>query len=460
MAAALGGIAWLQASWILRAMSLNAERFDKSVFEALRTVATQLEREEYWFVLQDKRIEAGDSLGTSGIVPEMAFQKSTAFRENMRNWEILQIDRITNPKTIEERIGAERLSQLLKQEMTNQGINASYQYGVFSNDKRAFVVANGRYMVVQDSTGTGQSAMYPIYKSNYRVHLFQTDIRSPGLLMVYFPGKASVLFRNLWTTLALTVLFTSIILFCFVYTVRVIFQQKKLSEMKNDFINNMTHEFKTPIATISLATDSIISPMILQNPDKIKRFADIIKQENRRMNSQVEKVLQMAMLDKQDFQLNITDVDVHDLILTAVGNFNIQIEKRDGTIQLDLDAQETIIEADITHLTSVVHNLLDNANKYSPEKPEISITTKNIGMGIEIVVKDKGMGMNRDVVKYIFEKFYRVHTGNVHDVKGFGLGLSYVKAIVAAHKGHIEVESEPDKGSSFRLFFPHKWAVD
>jgi two-component system phosphate regulon sensor histidine kinase PhoR len=226
--------------------------------------------------------------------------------------------------------------------------------------------------------------------------------------------------------------------------------------MKNDFINNMTHEFKTPIATISLAADSIGSPMIMSHPDKIKRFVDIIRQENRRMNSQVERVLQMAMIDKKDFQLSLDDLNLHEVIQQAVDNFSLQVERREGTLRVDLQAKRPVVEGDATHIASIIHNLLDNANKYSPEKPDISISTRDVPMGVEITVTDKGIGISKEARKHIFDKFYRVHTGNIHDIKGFGLGLSYVKAIMTAHKGLVDVKSEPGKGSSFSLTFPHR----
>jgi two-component system phosphate regulon sensor histidine kinase PhoR len=252
----------------------------------------------------------------------------------------------------------------------------------------------------------------------------------------------------------LSIVFTGITLFCFWYTIQVIYRQKQLSEMKNDFINNMTHEFKTPIATISLAADSIGSPMVVSNPDKIKRFVDIIRQENRRMNSQVERVLQMALIDKKDFEIKVDDINMHEVIQQAVDNFSLQVEKRDGSLRVDFQAENPVIEGDFTHIASIIHNLLDNANKYSPEKPDIIVSTRNVPMGLEITVQDHGQGISKEARKHIFDKFYRVHTGDIHDVKGFGLGLSYVKAIMTAHKGLVDVKSEPGKGSSFILTFP------
>ncbi|MBK6499439.1 MAG: HAMP domain-containing histidine kinase [Saprospiraceae bacterium] len=229
--------------------------------------------------------------------------------------------------------------------------------------------------------------------------------------------------------------------------------------MKTDFINNMTHEFKTPIATISLASDSILSPSILENKDKVTRFINIIKQENKRMLSQVEKVLQMAQIEKENVELKFNAVNLHETIEDAVINAELKIQAKGGTIQTVLLSQNPIIEADQIHISSIINNLLDNAEKYTPERPEIVITTRDVKGGIEFDVSDNGIGMTKDALKLIFEKFYRVHTGNVHDVKGFGLGLSYVKAMVDAHHGKIFVKSEPGKGSIFTIYLPSKQPI-
>ena len=216
----------------------------------------------------------------------------------------------------------------------------------------------------------------------------------------------------------------------------------------------MTHEFKTPIATISLAADSISNPMIAANPDRVRRFANIIKEENKRMNKQVEKVLQMALLDKEEIKMNYKEIDIHTVIETAVQNIGLQIEKREGTLVETLSATNPIIVADEVHLTNVIYNLLDNANKYSAEKPNITIHTEDAENGVRITVADNGIGMTKEDTKKIFDKFYRVATGNLHDVKGFGLGLSYVKKVVDAHHGTVQVKSELHKGSEFILYFP------
>ncbi|MCB0679158.1 MAG: HAMP domain-containing histidine kinase, partial [Saprospiraceae bacterium] len=343
------------------------------------------------------------------------------------------------------------------QELGDLGIAIDFKYGVFSKRKKSYVIANNHYVVEDDMPQVTKEGYKNLYTSPYRVNLFQQQNgQSPGLLMVYFPTKASYLWGTVWKTLLAAILFTAIILFSFAYSIQVIFTQKKLSEMKTDFINNMTHEFKTPIATISLAADSITSPIISGNVDKVKRFADIIKQENKRMNSQVEKVLQMALIDKRDFRLKLTEVDLHEVIGRAIENISLQVEKKGGVAHAELEAENPMVQGDVTHLSNVVNNLLDNANKYSPDQPDITVCTRNVVDGVEMVVKDKGIGMSKEAKKHIFDKFYRVHTGNLHDVKGFGLGLSYVKAMMTAHHGHIDVKSELGKGSSFILFFPHR----
>ena len=476
MTSALVVVVWIQVNWINWAIRLNEEQFNKDIFEALNKVADKLEADEANLVMKEIRKSNNITIGKDNLsiltdtndsethvaslvdngklcnCADCLEQRS----KMLDNYEKIMVKRWADFTPLGERIIVSHLDEYLHQELSSRGVAAKYSYGVFANEERSFVIADNHYVVADEQPQVLQTGFNNLYNSEYRVHLFPQDLKSPGLLMVYFPTRASIVWGSVWQTFLLSIIFTSIILFCFFYTVQVIFRQKKLSEMKNDFINNMTHEFKTPIATISLATDSITSPMILSNQDKIKRFAEIIRQENRRMNSQVEKVLQMALIDKNDFELNISNIDIHEMIQRAVDNFSLQVEKKEGVIHTRLDAEKTHIEGDITHISSIIHNLLDNANKYSPEKPDITISTRNVPLGIEIQVSDKGIGMNKETRKHIFDKFYRAPTGNLHDVKGFGLGLSYVKAIMTAHKGQIDVESELGKGSSFILVFPFR----
>ena len=232
-------------------------------------------------------------------------------------------------------------------------------------------------------------------------------------------------------------------------------RQKKISDIKTDFINNMTHEFKTPIATISIAIDSINNPKVIQRPDAIKNYTRVIKEENNRMNTRVEQVLQMALLDSSEFKLHEKVLDIHEVIRNVTDNIRLQTESRNGQLIVNLEAQRMQVHADESHMTNVLISILDNAIKYSPVNPEIRVSTINSGSSIIISISDNGIGMNSETQKKIFDKFFRVTSGNIHNIKGFGLGLSYAKAIVLAHKGEIKVTSEVEKGSRFDILLPN-----
>ena len=352
----------------------------------------------------------------------------------------------------------EKIDNYIKQALNEQGVELKYDYGIFSNKQNDFLVINGNFVVAigDGSQSSNVQSNKRLYNSDHKIPLFEDGENIPGYLNLYFPEKGQFLINSVLKNILSSILFTGLILFCFVYTINVIVRQKQVSEMKNDFINNMTHEFKTPIATISLASDSILNPNIIGNQDKIKRFLGIIKQENKRMLSQVEKVLQMAVLDRKDFSLNKSEVNMIEVVNQAATHTSLLVESRDGVVRTHIKAETPIIIADQTHISNIVHNLLDNAYKYSPDKPEIDITLEDKGNGVKIIIQDNGIGMTADNQKNIFDKFYRVHTGNLHDVKGFGLGLSYVKAIVDAHGGTISVQSELGKGSSFIVTLPRE----
>lgn len=346
---------------------------------------------------------------------------------------------------IRKRINPKNLDSLVSYELKNRGLDIDYNFGVLNGESNAFVLT-------KNSSQTDDLA-----NSKYRTLLFPNDIvAKPDFLILNFPNTIEYLLASMWLMLISSSLFTLIILFGFAYTIQVIFRQKKLSDIKTDFINNMTHEFKTPIATISLAVDSIKDPRVLANPEKMNYFTRIIREENKRMNVQVEHVLQMAQLEKGELNIRHEPVNVHDVIQKAVDLISLQVESREGQIHSQLNAEIPMVEGDPIHLSNVIFNLLDNANKYSPEKPVIEVRTENLADGLLIKVKDQGSGMTKETQKRIFEKFYRVPTGNIHDIKGFGLGLSYVKAIIEKHRGWIIVESEPNKGSTFEVFLPYK----
>ncbi|MCT4581419.1 MAG: HAMP domain-containing histidine kinase [Flavobacteriales bacterium] len=238
------------------------------------------------------------------------------------------------------------------------------------------------------------------------------------------------------------------------YAILVILKQKRLSEIKTDFINNMTHELKTPIATIKLSSDVLLKPHVLEDVDRVYRYANIIKAENNRLESQVERVLQVAKLEQDNIQLNFGEVDIHEVIRHSVEVYKLTVDQREGYISCDLDAEEFKVQADKVHITNIIHNVIDNGIKYSKENPLISIHTENKKKGIAISINDNGIGMTKEHTLHIFEKFYRVPKGSVHDVKGFGIGLFYVKFVVEEHGGKVTVESEVGKGSTFTIWLP------
>ncbi|MCK4664433.1 MAG: HAMP domain-containing histidine kinase [Bacteroidales bacterium] len=367
-------------------------------------------------------------------------QKSTAIN-NIISQMMFEFDNFGNP--LERRLKLSSLDKVIYSELLNEGINTNFEYAVLSgnNIKTIPVSSNG----------------FNLKSSNniYKVKIFPNDIFTVSdYLLVQFPHKRTHILGSILLLLIGSLIFTIIILLTFGITIYIILKQKKVSEIKSDFINNMTHEFKTPIATISLAADSINNENIIQNKEKIQHLTGIIKKENKRMNTQVESVLQMALIDKQDFRFNLQNLDIHELIKKAVENISLQIEKREGLISVNLEATNHHMLIDETHFMNIVFNLLDNANKYSDKKPEITINTVSNENGIYISVTDKGIGMTKDNQRKIFDKFYRINSGNIHDVKGFGLGLCYIKAVLLALHGNISVKSELNKGSTFEVFLP------
>ncbi len=417
------GLIILQLQLIQTGLEVNRERYDRAVQSVLKNVADEVVDNE------EDEIRLTLNNGYAGGVPETRYGE---FRITGRAGTLLSGSSIRispssfrlreqfSARNLEERVDREAIDKKLEKELRNAGIQDELEYGIYDARQHRFISRNGRPL---SPAGSDTSRHEDLMHADYVVSLFDNDLSVPGEIRAYSPDKDSVIYSALYGNLASSVLFVLIILGCFVYTIYVILRQKKVSEMKTDFINNMTHEFKTPIATISLATDSIVSPKISGNPDKVLRFARIIKQENKRMNDQVEKVLQMAKLDKSRLNLNLTAVDLHAVIKSAVEYICLQVEPRGGTVTTELRAEPAVVEGDLTHLSSLINNLLDNANKYSPEAPRIVVTTRNAARGLEVTVTDHGLGMTREARKNIFDRFYRVHTGDRHDVKGFGLGL-------------------------------------
>ena len=335
------------------------------------------------------------------------------------------------------------VDSMLKAELVDNGIKAGYCYGIYNDHYELF------------SKGTDPDSQKEIMQSVYKVNLSPDNVFiTPKYLSVYFPSEKNYILQTMWFILTASAILIIIIVFTFYYTVSTIFRQKKLSDIKNDFINNMTHELKTPISTVSLASEMLGDYSIEQSTEQQGHYVRIIKEENQRLGLLVENILQTAVLDKGQFKLRLQEINIHEIIDRAISNIRLQVEKREGKIQVEKNAAEANIVADRVHLTNIIYNLIDNALKYSEEKPQIRISTDNMNGGIQISVSDNGIGISRENQKKIFDTFYRVPTGNIHNVKGFGLGLSYVKAAVEKHGGSIRVESEVGKGTTFIIFIP------
>jgi two-component system phosphate regulon sensor histidine kinase PhoR len=338
-------------------------------------------------------------------------------------------------------IDEKQVKKVLEEELKNRNIPIQFEYGILKDS-----------MLINKQPVTDS---LKLIGTEYLVNLYPNDIFQKNLkLALWFPGRDRYIYRSLNWLLLASFLFSLIILVTFGLSVFYILRQKKISEMKSDFINNMTHEFKTPIATISVATDSITNDKVVNNPERIRYFAGMIKKENNRMNRQVEDILTIARLDRKDFEFFWQAIDIHELINDALQSIILQIEKRGGKVILELNATNPVITTDQNHCTNVVYNLLDNAMKYSVNPPEIKITTSNKPRGVLMSIEDNGIGMTKAVQSKIFERFYRQTSGNIHNVKGFGLGLNYVKAVLEANHGTISVHSEPGKGSRFEVFLP------
>ncbi|MBL4578644.1 MAG: HAMP domain-containing histidine kinase [Flavobacteriales bacterium] len=295
-----------------------------------------------------------------------------------------------------------------------------------------------------------------VIHSRYKVNLFPGSLVSdPAFLKIRFPAKRKYLLKTMWGILSLSGLLTLAIILSFYYTVRTILKQKEDSEIKNDFINNMTHELKTPISTIALACEAIGEEDIKKSEAQLNKYVSMISFENRRLGNLVEEVLQSAVLERETFEIKMEDLNINDTILAAVDKMKLLVENNGGKITTDLSARVEVLRGDSLHLTNAIANLIDNANKYCKENPEIRIKSVHTTSGIQIICEDDGIGIGKKDQTKIFDKLYRVPTGNIHNVKGFGLGLNYVDAIVRKHNGSIRVSSQLDQGSKFEIFLPY-----
>jgi len=391
--------------------------------------------------IYQQSVQSVSSSGKIGFQLSIQGQGNFGAKESVLN-EMLENLASIGHRPMKERLNKNLIDSLLKYELLNRGIKAKFQYGVFDYD--------GNEVIIDSVVNINK-----IRQSGFYAQLFPNDVfEAPHVLTILFPHQKGYLIRTMWMMLSTSVLLLIIIVCTFTFTIQTIFKQKKLSEVKNDFISNMTHELKTPISTISLACEALSDKDISDKLTVRSNYVNMISQENKRLGLLVESVLKSATWDKGNLKLRKEEFDLHKIINAVADNILIQVERKGGTIEKTLKAVNSIITADQVHITNLLNNLLDNANKYSPEKPEISISTENYKEGVLLAVSDKGQGIKRENLSKIFEKFYRVPTGNVHNVKGFGLGLNYVKAIVERHGGEISASSIYGKGTNFKIYIP------
>ncbi len=508
---ALFGLVLIQMNWIKQSYAVKEERFDQGVYLALSDVAQSLERSEavnYFEVagLNDfgrninkmydtvqtiksytPKFTLIDSVGqhamkfgfsdTSGgfvskFIGSITYLQEHAsklheftkdkdmfhndmdrehhiiemqFTKYNRMFQDLAMQFMLDDKCLRDRIDSSALQAMLVDEFRKEGIQTPFEFAVFDNWSPGMFTGNLKI--------TREQAKAINY---YSIPLFPNDLyENSGILIVNFPGKRNYIFQSMWVMLTATIAFIFIILASFGGSFYIIYRQKKLDLLKTDFINNMTHEFKTPVATISLASQMLKNEKVIGNREKILNYSNIIDEENKRLSGHIENVLQVAQLDKGDFKMKMDTVNINDLLNDIGDSLDLRVKNEQGELIRHLSAKKDKVKGDTFHLTNVFFNILDNAIKYKKEDHlRITISTSNTDKGITVSIRDEGIGISKENQKKIFEKFYRVPTGNIHNVKGFGLGLSYVKVIVEAHGGTLSVDSDSGKGSRFDIFLP------
>lgn len=504
MSLSLLGIVFVQGYWIRNAFTTKEDQFTLGVRQLLIDVARQIElREtENYYQLYSGLVDSLDTpeninvteliyrivnedknetiIFSDGIIEEdyklssyffefefdsIAFKKITNQKtttkivsslddqgqvtqtivdfDRLRDFERKQfeeaVSNIASRMPLHKRVSADEIQELIQSQAAERGIKSKFEFAVYSNELATKV--RSRYFELNP-------------KSTYGVPLFVNDaFDAQYQLYVDFSDKNKEIFNSFLGMALLSLIFTSIIILTYSNTLSQLMRQRQISRIKTDFINNMTHEFKTPIATINLALDAMKNPKVADDKDFISRYMKMIREENRRMHAQVENVLRISKLEKNQLELPKARIKLHEIIEDAISHVTLMIDNRTGSLTANLDAAKSSILGNDLHLTNVMVNILDNAIKYSDESPEITVTTENIKDSIILRVTDQGIGMTKAVQKRIFEKFYREPTGDIHNVKGHGLGLPYVKRILDDHNADIFVESDKGKGSTFIIKF-------
>ncbi|MFN8323821.1 MAG: HAMP domain-containing sensor histidine kinase [Chitinophagales bacterium] len=508
---ALAGLIFIQVKWIKQSYAVREEKFDQGVYMALSNIEHSIERDEainYFessglndfgrnmnkmydtvqtiktytpkFTLVDSvgqhAMKFGFSDTSGGFISKFMgsvtylqekaeklheFNKDKQaflndadrerhiiemqFSKYNRLFQDLAMQFMLDDKCLTSRVNKALIEDLLNKELHKEGINTPYQYAVFDNWASGMLFGN-----MSVTKEEAQSTNF------YSMPLFPNDLyENSGILVLSFPQKSNYIFQSMWLMLSATIAFVFIILASFGGSFYIIYRQKKLDELKTDFINNMTHEFKTPVATISLASQMLKNEKVNTNQEKILNYATIIDEENKRLSGHIENVLQVARLDRGEFKLKIDKININTLLDDIADSMELRIQNENGQLIKNLNAEKPEITGDVFHLTNALYNIFDNAIKYKKEEPLlITVNTRNNYRGVVIQIQDNGIGISKENQKKVFEKFYRVPTGNIHNVKGFGLGLSYVQVILHMHGGDIKLESEPGKGSRFEIFLP------
>ncbi|WP_288096790.1 HAMP domain-containing sensor histidine kinase [Hydrotalea sp.] len=422
----LFGLFLLQASWLKNLLAVRQEQLQRNVKEACVNVAIDLSKSMHY-------------------TPSLRFPKRPGFRIANDFLSLIK------PPAISDRFSQQDVDHKLRSAFHKANIkDLNFEFAITNNNDEVEMKSAGFEKEFWD-TLHNRRIFVPVVPET------GSDLEGIGPyenLIIIVPDFQKQVWDSLKWIIAGAAVFMLIIIAAFFVTLRTLLNQKKLSEIKSDFINNMTHEFKTPLATISLAVDAIRNEKVQSDREKLNYFSGIIKEENKRMNKHVETILQAAITEKQELQLKKIQLHLHELIRKIVENYQLQLKEKEAKVVLQLNAKNDMLVADEVHFSNLLSNLIDNAIKYSKDNLEIKITTHSTNKYIVIMIEDNGIGMSKETMKRVFEKFYRAHTGNVHNVKGFGLGMSYVKTVIDAHKGKIRVDSTLGKGTTFTIEMP------
>ncbi|HRE52145.1 MAG TPA: HAMP domain-containing sensor histidine kinase [Flavitalea sp.] len=429
----LAGTIYVQYSWLDTMLVNKQEEFKWKVTRIIDNVGRELMEQKNTL----------PSLKNYHMKPGFNFPSDQFQRELMR------------PATIGQKFTAFEVEEKLRKAFNEQGLrNIDFDFAVIADVgsfSYEYQLRSDNFLKAFEDTINNFQWVLPLQPPS------GSDLENltPAQEMILIiPDIRAIAFKQMRWMIIGSIFFTLMIVSAFYVTVSALLRQKKISEIKNDFINNMTHEFKTPLATISLAVDALRNNKVMDDRSKMNYFSGIIKEENKRMNKHVETILQAALMDRQEIQLNKKPIHLHELIREVTGNYSLQLEEKQGRIDLQLHAANDYINADEVHFRNLISNLVDNAVKYSKENLTLKISSSNSGSRLILKFEDNGIGMSKETLRRIFEKFYRAHTGNLHNVKGFGLGLSYVKTVIDAHDGKIKVDSSVGRGSTFTLEAP------